>query len=246
MYKFDVGAQLREKAMLWVYHTVVSIFVCSVLVYALRNFIYSYVLLPCAKALHLEPSNDPGIDSRDKFMFGSWCLIIHSIGLALMLFFLHERGELFGLFFPWSHNDSSIYIPTHSDLNIGQSKVWIISLEIGFYLVELFYVVKEAPPDRTEKIAHHITALYLILTCFFHGIQTIGIYVMVMHKVIEPMLFGAKAAHYAGASVLSNVLFALFLITWIPTRLVVFPYWAYYKFLPGLLSSIFRRLQISF
>jgi len=120
---------------------------------------------------------------------------------------------------------SELWLPFNSVLNIWKPQVWVISLEVGFYVVELFYVFLESPPDKAERVVHHLAALSLIVVSVSVGHQQIGVYIMVIHKVIEPFLFGAKAVHYAGIELLSSMLFGLFVLTWLPTRLYIYPIW---------------------
>jgi len=105
---------------------------------------------------------------------------------------------------------------------------WIYALQLGFYVTELLSLFLHPPPgDFYEALIHHISTVALILGSLYFDRAYFGVFVMLIHEIAEPFIVGGKASHYIHAESISNVFFVSFVVVWILSRCITFPYWMF-------------------
>eukprot|EP00884_Botryococcus_braunii_P003814 jgi/Botrbrau1/13433/Bobra.0082s0037.1 len=101
------------------------------------------------------------------------------------------------------------------------------ALELGFYVQAIpslcFWEVRRK--DFWESFAHHIATVGLIVYSYQVNFVKVGVMVFLCHDVNDIFLEGAKLARYADRSIMSNVLFIAFMLSWFASRIVYFPLW---------------------
>jgi ceramide synthetase len=106
-------------------------------------------------------------------------------------------------------------------------------LEIGFYIQAIPYLcfVETRRKDWAETFAHHIVTLGLLYYSFYCNFTRPGIIVTLIHDVSDIFLEAAKLARYAEDQNWAFYLFVAFTITWIITRVCIYPYLFIHRFL---------------
>jgi len=137
-----------------------------------------------------------------SFLYGAWCL--------------YDK--------PWIYDSIHCFInyPHHS---VSTEVWWYYNLELGFYLslvVSQFFDIKRK--DFWQMFIHHIVTVLLLAfswTCNFHRI---GSLVLVIHDFADIPLDGAKIFRYLKMQRVSNIVFTIFALAWIFSRIGLFPY----------------------
>jgi len=104
---------------------------------------------------------------------------------------------------------------------------------IGMYLHLLFFqFVDIRRKDFSEMLIHHIATLVLMFLSYLINFCRIGSLVMLIHDPTDVFLEAAKIFNYIHtygtrpwAGVLADVLFYIFSISFVISRLVIFPLW---------------------
>nr|XP_039255915.1 ceramide synthase 4-like isoform X1 [Styela clava] len=114
--------------------------------------------------------------------------------------------------FPHQNLDAAIYIH--------------FVIESGYYAS----LVISAPNDIIrkdfwEQMIHHIATLILIIFSYALNFVRIGALTMVLHDAADLLLQGAKCLAYIQKSKMADFTFLCFAITFLVTRLAIFPFW---------------------
>ena len=83
--------------------------------------------------------------------------------------------------------------------------------------------------DFWTMFAHHVATILLISFSWACHLHKIGTLVMITCDVSDCFLELAKLFHYSSKETISTVLFALFTVVWITTRMGVYPTWIIYS-----------------
>ncbi|KAF9764721.1 Ceramide synthase 2 [Nosema granulosis] len=98
--------------------------------------------------------------------------------------------------------------------------------EFSFYITELQNVLIHGynMKDKNQMILHHIVTLTLIGGSFLLGYSRYGMVVMALHDISDPFLESAKLFIYLKEKITADIIFTLFSIIFIISRLFIFPY----------------------
>jgi ceramide synthetase len=91
--------------------------------------------------------------------------------------------------------------------------------------------------DFWQMFIHHIVASMVIPISWVCNLHRMGSLMLLVHDSAEVVLEAAKAAKYAKFQKACEILFRIFFITWIVSRLMIFP---------RLLFETFFRIQLKF
>ncbi|XP_047493623.1 ceramide synthase 5-like [Penaeus chinensis] len=79
--------------------------------------------------------------------------------------------------------------------------------------------------DRLFMILHHAVTVLLMTFSWTCNFIRIGSLVLMVHEIADVPLLAAKMCRYAGKEAAANIIFPLFLVVWIVTRCVLYPFW---------------------
>lgn len=77
--------------------------------------------------------------------------------------------------------------------------------------------------DCAEMALHHVITAALLLLSYRTGYLRIGVVVMALHDVFDPLMLAAKCAHYARVPVLPDIAFACSAVAFAVPRFWLFP-----------------------
>eukprot|EP00208_Stichococcus_sp_RCC1054_P000408 CAMPEP_0206138104 /NCGR_PEP_ID=MMETSP1473-20131121/3074_1 /ASSEMBLY_ACC=CAM_ASM_001109 /TAXON_ID=1461547 /ORGANISM="Stichococcus sp, Strain RCC1054" /LENGTH=293 /DNA_ID=CAMNT_0053531433 /DNA_START=347 /DNA_END=1229 /DNA_ORIENTATION=+ len=111
------------------------------------------------------------------------------------------------------------------DFAVSNAVRIVYIVEMGFYIQAIPYLVfwETRRKDFLESFAHHVATLVLIVYSYWLNLTKVGVVVFWLHDVNDIFMELAKIGRYAGRDLLPNALFVVFLLSWIATRLVMFP-----------------------
>ncbi|KAK6634841.1 hypothetical protein RUM44_000088 [Polyplax serrata] len=103
---------------------------------------------------------------------------------------------------------------------------WYYMISLSFYwslAVSHFFDVKHK--DFWQMFIHHIATIVLMDFSWVCNMHRIGSLVLVIHDCADVLLEGAKMAKYANYQRVCDMLFVIFTLVWIATRLGLYPFW---------------------
>ncbi|KAJ8363152.1 hypothetical protein SKAU_G00119830 [Synaphobranchus kaupii] len=107
---------------------------------------------------------------------------------------------------------------------ITKAHYWYYMTELGFYWSLLLCVsVDIKRKDFKEQIVHHVSTISLLGFSYCSNYVRIGTLVMLLHDSADVLLESAKMFNYADWRKSCDVLFVIFTLVFLVTRLVVFP-----------------------
>uniref|UniRef100_A0A9J8DL46 Ceramide synthase 6 n=2 Tax=Cyprinus carpio TaxID=7962 RepID=A0A9J8DL46_CYPCA len=99
-------------------------------------------------------------------------------------------------------------------------------LELSFYLSLLFSQFTDIRrKDFLLMFLHHVATISLITFSYVNNMARVGTLVMCLHDAADILLEAAKMANYGKCQRLCNVLFVMFALVFISSRLGVYPVW---------------------
>ena len=102
----------------------------------------------------------------------------------------------------------------------------LYAAELGFYLASIGMLIfwDKRKKDHNVMLAHHVvTSLLLVHSWALHFLR-VGLVILLLHDASDVLMESAKLFNYAGHAVGANTFFALFALSWIALRLLLFPF----------------------
>lgn len=107
---------------------------------------------------------------------------------------------------------------------------WYYMMELSFYWSLLFSMFEDIKrKDFLEMLIHHFVTIILLVLSWTCNLIRAGTLVLVIHDCADIFLEMAKMMKYIKWQRTCDALFAIFTVTWIGTRLVIYPYWFLYS-----------------
>jgi hypothetical protein len=129
----------------------------------------------------------------------------------------------------FAHDVNHQCLPFISILNfqgITNDVWWYYMLSLSFYWALLFSVFEDIKrKDFLEMMIHHIITILLLVLSWTCNLVRVGTLVLVIHDCADIFLESAKMMKYIKWQRTCDILFGIFTLTWIGTRLVMYPFW---------------------
>ncbi|XP_036277957.1 ceramide synthase 6 isoform X3 [Pipistrellus kuhlii] len=124
------------------------------------------------------------------------------------------------------------YQPLTTDLH------YYYILELSFYWSLMFSQFTDIKrKDFGIMFLHHLVSIFLITFSYVNNMARIGTLVLCLHDSADALLEAAKMANYAKFQKMCDLLFVMFAMVFITTRLGIFPLWV-------LNSTLFESWEI--
>ncbi|CAH1978077.1 unnamed protein product [Acanthoscelides obtectus] len=152
-----------------------------------------------------------------KFCENSWRCLYYTFSFAYGLTILWHKPWLWDIMECWNG------FPHQSVTN---DIWWYYMISMAFYwslCISQFFDVKRK--DFWQMFIHHIATIVLMCLSWVVNVFRIGTLVLVVHDCADILLEAAKMAKYSGYQRICDVIFAIFTIVWITTRIGIFPFW---------------------
>ncbi|KAK7010378.1 ceramide synthase 2 [Biomphalaria glabrata] len=157
--------------------------------------------------------------SMYKFKECSWQVLFYSLSFGYGLYALWDKPWLWvtvncWVGWPKQHIDNDIFI--------------LYLVELGFYwslLFAVFFQRDYQKKDKKEMVLHHMVTILLIYFSWGCNFVRVGSLVLIVHDFADPWLNIAKMAKYTKHQTTCEFFFAVFIITWIVSRLFIYPFW---------------------
>ncbi|XP_030757262.1 ceramide synthase 6 [Sitophilus oryzae] len=156
-----------------------------------------------------------------KFCENSWRCLYYTFSFIFGITILWSKSWL------WDINECWKDFPHQS---LPNDIWWYYIISMSFYwslCVSQFFDVKRK--DFWQMFIHHIATIVLMVLSWIVNVFRIGSLVLVLHDCADIFLEGAKMAKYSGYQKVCDVIFAIFTVLWIITRVGIFPFWIIYN-----------------
>ncbi|XP_073663714.1 ceramide synthase 6 isoform X3 [Tursiops truncatus] len=100
-------------------------------------------------------------------------------------------------------------------------------LELSFYWSLMFSQFTDIKrKDFGVMFLHHLVSIFLITFSYVNNMARVGTLVLCLHDSADALLEAAKMANYAKFQKICDLLFVMFAMVFITTRLGIFPLWS--------------------
>ncbi|NWI94637.1 CERS4 synthase, partial [Pitta sordida] len=161
-----------------------------------------------------------------KFCETSWRFIFYFISFFSGLALLYDK--------PWFWDHTVIWLK-YPKQPLPSALGWFYLLELSFYcslVATLPFDVKRK--DLKVQIIHHIATITLISVSYCANMIRFGMIVILVHDASDYILELAKMLHYLKWHQVCEIVFFVFAVVFIISRLVIFPLSVYYYFVTKL------------
>jgi len=157
----------------------------------------------------------------DKFAETGWRCFYYTTVFLYGVLILWNKPWLWDIKYCWYN------YPHHS---IDRDVWYYYMVELSFYwalCISQFIDVKRK--DFWEMFIHHLTTIALMAFSWTCNLTRVGTLVLGIHDCADIFLEAAKMCKYTNYQKLCDLLFACFALTWVVTRLGVYPTWILYS-----------------
>ncbi|XP_060079295.1 ceramide synthase 5-like [Ylistrum balloti] len=163
---------------------------------------------------HRRNKDSPG--RMKKFRETGWYFVFYTVSFCCALYILWDKKYFWDLKHCWINNGRH---------HVTNDIYWYYTIEMGFYwhcLVTLMTDTKRT--DFPEMVIHHFVTILLIYFSFMCNQTRIGALVLLLHDSNDIMMSASKSVNYLKKQQLAEVLFVLFFILWVFSKLYVYPF----------------------
>ncbi|KAK8745850.1 hypothetical protein OTU49_000049 [Cherax quadricarinatus] len=159
------------------------------------------------------------VNKHDLFLSAGVNVISHTI------FFI--GGWLIMYFKPWVWNITLCWqnYPYH---NVDADVWWYYMTVLTFFWASTISDIgqpRRISEGKLKIIVHHVLTVILMTFSWVCNFTRIGTLVLLVHECADIPLLLAKMCIYAKKQTASNIFFVVFLVLWLATRCVMYPFW---------------------
>lgn len=181
----------------------------------LRSFFMQWILRPVAKKLLKIHSKKAIV----RFTEQSWLVVYYSCSFATGLY-LYVGS-------PYWNNVEHIYIGWPHYRMLALFKAYYL-VSTAFWLQQLVVLnIEEKRKDHVQMFSHHIITCALVIGSYYYYFTRIGHLILMIMDSVDIFLSTAKILKYSGFTHLCDVMFVLFLVSWVFLRHGVYNYLFY-------------------
>ncbi|KAK3108214.1 hypothetical protein FSP39_003331 [Pinctada imbricata] len=181
--------------------------------------------------------------AMQKFTECSWHFIFYSSMFVYGMVILWKKSWF------WETKHCWINWPRQ---HVDRDVYWYYLLEMAFYWSLTFTVlIDHKRKDFTEMVVHHFVTLMLMFFSYGLNFIRVGTLVLVVHDASDFWMAAAKMAKYSKHQSTCEGCFVMFVITWIISRLIIYPFRVIYTslieiyyILPWFISHAFFNLLL--
>lgn len=155
-----------------------------------------------------------------KFQESCWRFVFYLCALIGGVAVLYDKPWFYEIWLVWENYPKQSYLV---------SQYWYYVLELSFYWSLLFSVASDVRrKDFKVQVIHHCATIFLLNFSWCVNYVRIGTMTLLVHDISDFLMEAAKMCSYAGWKTSCNVLFVIFAVMFIITRLIIFPGWIIY------------------
>lgn len=151
----------------------------------------------------------------------SWKSLYHSLSFAFGL------GVLWQASWFWESKHCYTNFPKHP---LWPSLYYYYMIEGAYYIALMLCLATDVKrTDRNMMMIHHVGTIVLIVFSYASNHTRIGSLIMILHQPADMLLQIAKLLLYCKHKTLANLLFVVFVLMFLITRIYIFPVYIIYE-----------------
>ncbi|KAI1179168.1 longevity-assurance protein [Nemania sp. FL0916] len=197
---------------------------CVVLFIGIRAGSMKYVLVPFAKSWGLSHKK------RTRFAEQGWMFMYNAVFWSL--------GMRIYIKSPYFLNLEQLWTDWPQREIEGLTKAYMLA-QLAYWMQQLLVVHLEARRDDYQQmIAHHFATIALVASAYAYHHVRVSNLIFVLMDIIELIFPLAKCLKYLGFTTICDVIFGIFMVTWLVTRHIFYlmTCWSVYHDLPRIIS----------
>lgn len=181
----------------------------------IRAFTMNYILRPLASCVNITSHK-----AIQRFMEQGWYLVYYSTSFIFGSYIYYHS--------PYFLNFDNFYIGWPHDKMTWLFKAYYLA-ELAGWLQQIFTLnIEERRKDHWQMFSHHIITCFLVTGSYNYYFTRIGNVIMVIMDVVDIFLSTAKLLKYSGVQTFCDVMFGVFLISWVMLRHGLYNYMFYH------------------
>ncbi|KAL2888238.1 Sphingosine N-acyltransferase lag1 [Ceratocystis lukuohia] len=199
---------------------------CVVLFTFLRASVMQYLLTPIARMGGITR-----VKMQARFTEQAWLLVYYGFFWTFGMYIYYTSPYWMNMKELWTNWPDR-------ELN-GLSKLYILA-QWGFWVQQVLVInIEERRKDHYQMLTHHFITIALVSSCYSYHQTRVGILILVLMDVVDLFLPLAKCLKYTGFSTLCDVMFGIFMVSWVVARhfLYMAVCWSIYADIPVLIGN---------
>ncbi|CAG8450382.1 2617_t:CDS:2 [Scutellospora calospora] len=171
----------------------------------LRAVTMEYILVPIAKKGRIKK-----MTQRTRFAEQGWSFLYYSIFWTFGMYIMYHSPYWFDTTYFWKGYP-------HKELTYLLKSYYL--LQLAFWLQQLFVVnIEKRRKDFVEMTTHHVVTISLMFFSYIFNFTRIGNAVLCTMDFADILLPLAKMLKYLRFNMFCDVLFGIFMVSWLVTR----------------------------
>ncbi|KAF7555404.1 hypothetical protein G7Z17_g2188 [Cylindrodendrum hubeiense] len=205
----------------------IYLIICFIVLFSgLRAAVMQYVLVPFAKICGVHKRKD-----LNRFSEQSWLLCYYAVFWNMGMYIYANSSYWLNMKELWTNwPDREL---------TGLVKFYILA-QWAFWLQQIIVInIEERRKDYSQMLAHHFVTCGLMYACYAYHQTRVGNLILVLMDFVDIVLPIAKCLKYMGFKLVCDVMFGVFLVSWIFTRHVVYCLvcWSIYADIPDIIGE---------
>ncbi|KAJ9408505.1 hypothetical protein DTO045G8_3798 [Paecilomyces variotii] len=112
---------------------------------------------------------------------------------------------------------------------------WYLLTQLSFWMQQLLVIhVEEKRKDHYQMLSHHVATITLLTSAYIYSFYNVSNVVLCLMDIVDLLLPIAKILKYLKYEMACNIVFGVFVLTWLVTRHIAYPLlcWSIYKDVP--------------
>lgn len=177
----------------------------------LRSFMIIYVFKPCARILGITK-----FKATQRFIEQAWSIIYYSFswGFGFYLYYISDYFfNCYNIYANWPHDQMSTAF-----------KYYYLIQTASWFQQFIVLHLEERRKDHYQMFAHHIITCLLCTGSYAYYFTRIGHIFLLQMDVVDILLSTAKILKYSGFQTICDVMFIIFMLSWIVLRHIIYNY----------------------
>ncbi|KAG7903363.1 hypothetical protein KL925_001012 [Ogataea polymorpha] len=183
----------------------------------IRGFCMLYILKPIAQYFQMYK-----LKAIQRFKEQGWSIIYFSLSWALGFYlYLHSDYYL---------NCDKFYETWPNDKMSASFKAYYLIQTACWFQQMIVLHIEEKRKDHYQMFSHHVITSLLCIGSYAYYFTKIGHVIFLLMDIVDVFLSFAKILKYCGYQTFCDTMFAVFMISWIVLRHIVYNYVFYHAY----------------
>lgn len=184
----------------------------------LRSFLIVNCFKPCARILGIKK-----FKATQRFIEQTWSIFYYSLSWSFGFYLYYNSNYFFNcynIYSNWPHIELS-----------GPFKFYYLVQTANWFQQFIVIFLEAKRKDHYQMVSHHIITCLLITGSYCYYFTKIGHIILLLMDIVDVLLSCAKILKYCGFQTICDVMFVIFMISWIILRHGVYIYVLWFSWL---------------